>query len=121
MFIYFQRVFPLVCYGNILNKLKKDFFIYESYCGNHFKKDKTLVHPVPLREDFWYDLISQLQPKPVIDPFIGSGTTAEVCTKLGIPWIGYEINEIYKQDIKKRLKGSVKEPEQTNLLKYVIH
>lgn len=29
----------------------------------------------------------------VIDPFLGSGTTAVACAELGVPFIGYEIVE----------------------------
>ena len=51
----------------------------------------------------------------MIDPFIGSGTTAEECIKLGIPYLGYEINKVYKQDIDLRLKGCKKEAQQIKL------
>ncbi|MFW9972967.1 MAG: DNA methyltransferase [Candidatus Odinarchaeota archaeon] len=63
--------------------------------------------------------MSQLRPKSVLDRFMGSGTTAEVCTKLGIPWFRYEMNKNFKQDIETRLKNCVKEPQQINLLKYM--
>jgi len=74
------------------------------------------LHPTPKTYIFWYYILSKLKPKSVIDPFIGSGTTAEVCTKLGIPWLGYEINEVYSQDINKRLKNCKKEPKQMELM-----
>ena len=48
-----------------------------------------------------------MKPVSVIDPFIGSGTTAEVCIKLGIPYIGYEINPIYKHDIDIRINSGI--------------
>ena len=73
------------------------------------------IHPSPKSEDLWRYILRKLKPKSVIDPFIGSGTTAEACTKLGIPWVGYEINEVYSQDINKRLKGCVREPQQIEL------
>ena len=94
-------------------------FIYHS--KNRFLREKKYIrHPCPLNEHFWFDLISQLKPKSVIDPFMGSGSTAEICTKLGIPWIGYEMNKCYRGDIEKRLKNCVKEPQQCDLLKYII-
>lgn len=46
---------------------------------------------------------------------MGSGTTAEVCTTLGIPWFGYEKKTEYCPDIVKRLKNTVKLPKQTFL------
>lgn len=33
----------------------------------------------------------------VIDPFLGSGTTAVACAELGVPFIGYEIVEEYAE------------------------
>ena len=72
---------------------------------------KTLSHPTPKPRKVWEDILKTINPTSVIDPFLGSGTTAEVCTKLGIKWLGYEINEVYSQDINKRLKNCVREPQ----------
>lgn len=115
---YFRSVFPLVCYGNFKQRLLRDVFVYHSKNG-FLREKKYLHHPCPLNEHFWYYLISQLKPKSVLDPFLGSGTTAEVCTKLGIPWIGYEMNKNYRQDIETRLNNCVREPQQTELLNYI--
>lgn len=51
----------------------------------------------------------------VLDPFIGTGTTAQACIKMGRFWVGYEIDKQYKDDIEKRLKNCKKESEQTKL------
>ena len=40
----------------------------------------------------------------ILDPFMGSGTTAVVAKKLGRKYIGYEINKEYIDISKKRLK-----------------
>lgn len=40
----------------------------------------------------------------VIDPFLGSGTTAVACAELGVPFIGYEIVEEYAEMANKRVK-----------------
>ncbi len=49
-----------------------------------------------------------------------TGTTAEVCTKLGIKWLGYEINKEYRKDIEKRLSHCQKEPFQIELTNFVL-
>jgi len=40
----------------------------------------------------------------VLDPFLGSGTTAVVCERLGRRWIGCEINETYAAMAEKRIE-----------------
>jgi len=51
-------------------------------------------------------LINHLSPENgvILDPFIGSGTTAIACEKLGRCWIGIEISEKYCAIAKKRIK-----------------
>ena len=41
----------------------------------------------------------------VLDPFLGSGTTAVACEKLNRRWIGIEINPEYCEIAKQRLLG----------------
>jgi len=114
---YRITIFPLVCYGKFNKRIGNDLFKYPSMSG-WMSKEKW-IHPCPLNKSFWTDLIFQLKPTSILDPFLGSGITAEVCTKLGIPWLGYEINEVYSQDIDKRLKGCKKEPMQVNMNKFL--
>ena len=40
----------------------------------------------------------------VLDPFIGSGTTAVVCERLNRRWIGIEINPEYCEIAKQRIQ-----------------
>jgi len=47
---------------------------------------------------------SKIQTESVCDPFLGSGTTAQVCESLGISWIGFETNLQYRQDIRNRIR-----------------
>ena len=44
----------------------------------------------------------------VLDPFLGSGTTAVVCEQLNRRWIGIEINMEYCDMVKKRILGQVR-------------
>lgn len=45
-------------------------------------------------------------PCTVLDPFLGSGTTATVAERLGIRWIGVEISDKYVDIIKRRVYSS---------------
>jgi tRNA/tmRNA/rRNA uracil-C5-methylase (TrmA/RlmC/RlmD family) len=49
----------------------------------------------------------------VLDPFLGSGTTAVACEKLNRRWIGIEISEKYCEIAKSRIKA---EADQLKLL-----
>jgi len=91
---------PFLCHG----KISKISHIREVIDIPFSKLDyRVKDHPYPKLYKVYEYFIKRLNPKSVIDPFIGSGTTAEVCTKLGIKWLGYEINEVYKHDIDRRL------------------
>ena len=46
-------------------------------------------------------------PATILDPFLGSGTTAEVARRLGRNCIGFELNEEYRPLIEKRLAQGV--------------
>ena len=49
-------------------------------------------HPCPNNPKLYRALIQDSGYHSVLDPFLGSGTTAQVCEELGIPWLGYELN-----------------------------
>ena len=110
---YLRRFETILFYGKFNKRLHED--VFDIYLNNGFLRKGNFIHPCPKSYELWDSIISQLKPKSVIDPFLGSGTTAEVCTKLGISWLGYEINEVYSQDINKRLKNCKKEPKQITL------
>jgi len=104
-----------LCYGNI----KRIMHIREVIPLPIPKLNLKYIHETPKPLKLFYYILKKLKPESVIDPFIGSGTTAEVCTKLGIKWLGYEINEVYSQDINKRLLNCKKEPQQIALERYI--
>ena len=104
------HVDPILTYGTItrlthMRDIKE--FPHQKYEG--------FLHPSPKSRYLWEYILKKLKPKSVLDCFMGSGTTAEVCTKFGIKWVGYELNPIYKQDIDKRLRYCKKEPQQISL------
>jgi site-specific DNA-methyltransferase (adenine-specific) len=45
--------------------------------------------------------------KLVLDPFIGIGNTAIACVRLGVDWIGFEIDESYVDVAEKRIRETL--------------
>ena len=82
--------------------------------GNKYESDKLknvhpTVKPIKLIE---YLMKLTIMPNPnqiYIDPFIGSGTTAIVCEKLGRRWIGIELNPEYCEIAKQRILAITKQ------------
>jgi site-specific DNA-methyltransferase (adenine-specific) len=102
-----------------LNKVE-EVYLYnlpKRYPMNYIKGTLDLgdrwIHPCPKSLKLWRQLIfKQLPMRSVLDPFLGSGTTAEVCEELGINWIGFELNEQYSPDIKKRIQRGISKHKQ---------
>lgn len=69
-------------------------------------KAKSEGHPAPFPKELPYRLIKLFSfwGDTVLDPFIGTGTTAKVALELGRNAIGYEINEEYKTLIDAKLR-----------------
>jgi len=68
---------------------------------------KGIKHPAVFPEFIVGELIKLLSPPKgiVLDPFVGSGTTAVVAKKLGRHYIGIDINPKYIEYAKERVKG----------------
>ena len=60
-------------------------------------------HPATKPESLMTRLVNATQGV-VLDPFLGSGTTAVVCERLGRRWIGCEINPTYAALAEKRIQ-----------------
>ena len=72
--------------------------------------NNNLKHPTVKPEKTWSKLIIRLSPESgelILDPFLGSGTTAYCAKKLNRKCIGIEIEEKYCEVAKKRLAQSV--------------
>ena len=61
-------------------------------------------HPTPRAEDIIFYLLSTFMADSVLDPFLGSGTTAIACERLNRKWIGIEISEEYCEIAAKRIE-----------------
>ncbi len=76
---------------------------YPRVCGTF--KERTGWHPCQMPENLLKRIIA-VSSNPgdcVLDPFIGSGTTAAVAYQLGRNYTGVEISEEYVENAKKRL------------------
>ncbi len=71
-------------------------------------KAKSEEHPAPFPDELPKRLIKLYSffGDTVLDPFLGTGTTAKVALELGRKAIGYELNEDYKRLINKKLRAA---------------
>jgi site-specific DNA-methyltransferase (adenine-specific) len=53
--------------------------------------------------------LTTIENQIVLDPFMGSGTTAIACHNLNRRFIGFEINESYYDDAIRRLKAETQQ------------
>lgn len=68
-------------------------------------RQKINGHPTPKPEELMSRHI-RVSSKPgdvILDPFVGSGTTAVVCKKLGRNFVAFEINPKYCEEAEQRL------------------
>ena len=102
----------------INNKIDKVFLVDKpnKYEKGSFNKHKT-VKPLSL-----FKYLIKLTTKKgslVLDPFMGSGTTALACKELERQFIGVEINKQYIDIAVERLKRKKIETEQMELHSFV--
>lgn len=62
------------------------------------------VKPLELMEKLSNLIMPKSDNNILIDPFLGSGTTAVACKKLGLNYLGIEINEDYLEIARQRLE-----------------
>lgn len=85
--------------GNKKNSIEKEQFLEwtKSIWEMKAESAKKIGHPAPFPEELPYRLIQlySFEEDIILDPFIGSGTTAITALKTNRNYIGYEINEEY--------------------------
>ncbi len=96
---------PVLVYGKPTKRIGQDGFSMaistnQAYVG---------VHPCPKDEKSWSKLITIISNKDeiILDPFLGSGTTAYCAKKLNRKCIGIEIEEKYCEIAAKRCSQGV--------------
>jgi DNA modification methylase len=103
---------PVLVYGKVTKHIGQDGFLMsistnQANVGNH---------PCPKDQRSWTKLISMISEpsETILDPFMGSGTTAYCAKKLGRKCIGIEIEERYCEIAVERLRQSVMKLEVSN-------
>jgi DNA modification methylase len=73
--------------------------LYNEYSGVHSEKRKGNFHPTVKPIKLMEYLVKLVTPKNgiVLDPFMGSGTTAIACVKNNFKFIGFEKETEYKE------------------------
>lgn len=97
---------PIFTFGKFNYKYESDVLEFPVNSGFIIKKNHY-IHPHPKPYNLWKYLIQHSRPVSVLDPFAGSGLTAEICEEFGIPWLCYEINPAYIPDIEMRVKHGI--------------
>jgi len=74
-------------------------------------KERERWHPTqkPIALIIWILENYSQENNLILDPFLGSGTTAVACEKLNRRWIGIEINPEYCEIAKKRIQDETKQ------------
>ena len=93
---------PILTWNVNKNTGKFMFSVYAIH--SDVKETLPISHPCPKNSRLWRKIIQDLKPISVIDPFIGSGTTAEICEEYGIPWIGFEKSLKYVKNVRSKIK-----------------
>ena len=65
-------------------------------------------HPAPFPVELATRCIDAVGGGPILDPFMGSGTTAVAAEQRGFPWVGIELSESYCDMAKNRLNNLTK-------------
>jgi len=97
---------PIFIYGKPTQKIGQDYIKINTL---NFKKGPERKHPCPKVPALinWLVLNFSNEGDTVLDPFLGSGTTARACKDLGRKCIGIEISKEYCDIAVQRLSQEV--------------
>jgi hypothetical protein len=95
----------LSCWGPLLLYRYKAAHFFHDVLRGDIGRDGIDWHPWPKPEGLLSRIVDRIAGVGglVFDPFLGSGTTAVVCERLGRRWIGAEINPEYAAMAEKRI------------------
>ena len=66
-------------------------------------------HPAPFPPDLVRNCLAAVEEGPILDPFIGSGTTGLVADERGLDWIGIDISHDYLDTAAARIAAARRE------------
>lgn len=76
----------------------------------YIPQEASTWHPAPFPLPLATRALETVMPSLVVDPFMGSGTTAKAAVKLGIDYIGFELSEIYAKRARKEIAEVAAQP-----------
>lgn len=105
----FNKSYFLPTYEVIYMIAKKKFILADkaNRHGDIWKitQEKKSKHPAPFPLELADRIISSTNAKLVLDPFMGSGTTAIACKKLNREYIGIELSDEYIKMANERIEN----------------
>jgi len=63
-------------------------------------------HPAPFPPELVENCLTAVEDGPILDPFVGSGTTPLVADRRGLDWIGIDVSERYLDMAAKRIAAA---------------
>ena len=84
-------------------------FRWRGMLQERMKRKEVRFHPTQKPSELFTRILTKYSKRGelVVDPFIGSGTTAISCKRLGIDYIGFELNNTYCEIADNRLRQQV--------------
>jgi DNA modification methylase len=92
---------------NFKTSVGKYEFKWSGMLQENMKNKEKRFHPTQKPVMLFYQILEDYSEDNmlILDPFLGSGTTAIACEKLGRRWIGIEISEKYCEIARQRIKA----------------
>ena len=76
-------------------------------CVWRIDQESDNAHPAPFPVELATRCIDAVGRGPVLDPFLGSGTTAVAAEQAGVKWIGIELSDAYADMAEERIARTV--------------
>lgn len=97
---------PILIYGKTKAKIGQDYILFNTL---NFKKGTEAYHPCPKPLELWKWLVEKFSNENdlILDPLLGSGTTAVAAKHLKRNFIGIEINPDYCKIARDRLRQEI--------------